>query len=1077
MPYLKSTSTAALLLSTTFASGYRIRHSRDESIASPWTWSNSSGSTATDTSTPAVPTNPIVFQTPSSTLLGTAISPALFPTSPQIVRGNRSHHGIVGVFPQNQTAAGNGSNNSACTINISGATIEKWYTSEFIWPTLYFTPQLIDSSLTYAINKADEFNVTTALSWALGLAVVTTMSWNTDLSSSVIQFIPTTASGPIAAATSVLSISQFSPVPTGPLTEPDLVESLALNITTPPTVTITGPSNTAYIAPSGTPFVQFSQYQVERLETATDALGSVVYTRATKTYNISDTFAFDYRGNTLDDLSTATGDVPTNFIAQIPDSTCVPGTYTGSVTVLFVVNIVYSLHARGNMVHLESSVGPLVPPGPQSKANIETSAPVEAPQPLPPAPTSAHQTGLTGNEIAALLALFQHFAVNIAHVESSVAKVDFPSLVLMGTETSDAEADSPPAPTAANGNGASQNGGSGSQNAQHRGQDGPGSDSPSPVIVIGGDSFAMGSSSAFVIGQQTLAPGGPAIAVGGTTISLAPSATAVVVNGVSSPLPDAAKAAPNPPIITVGSNAYTANAATQYYLGPGQILTPGGAANVEGTVVSLGPSASYVVVGGSTQAFQSAMITAAPAIAAGEFFAIGGQALAPGGNVVLGGTTISLDSGGSTLVVNGYSGALGGIAANQPVISAAGSNYAAVDGTSFVIGGQTLTPGGRITAAGTTLSLDASDQSIYVNGVPSAISKGYPFSTLYPAITFQGTTIAPNAQSVGSSPTYTIGGATLTPGGRVVVSGTTLSLAPFATALIINGATSTLNPAVLTSLPAIPLGSTSLSPILGPGRTYVIGSQTLTPGGRITVFGTTLSLLSTPTAVVINGATYALSALPASAAAPAPTNAPLLTFAGHTYTALSGGSGAQPTYIIGSQTLTAGGSIVLGSGTTISLAPLATALVINGATTPLFPATATAAAAASNTRSKRPELTIGASTYTALPAGSPGAVPTFVINGVTLAPGGTVVLGPGSTVVLQTASDGAAVAVVAGVTTETFATGPTHTGASATAEAAAGATETGKGKGKKSVAAAAAAEAWVVVLGLWGFMGGVFWLL
>ncbi|KAK7517719.1 hypothetical protein IWZ03DRAFT_440163, partial [Phyllosticta citriasiana] len=912
------------------------------------------------------------------------------------------------------------SNNSACTINISGATIEKWYTSEFIWPTLYFTPQLIDSSLTYAINKADAFNVTTALSWALGLAVVTTMSWNTDLSSSVIQFIPTTASGPIAAATSVLSISQFSPVPTGPLTEPDLVESLALNIATPPTVTITGPSNTAYIAPSGTPFVQFSQYQVERLETATNALGSAVYTRATKTYNISDTFAFDYRGNVLDDLSTATGDVPTEFIAQIPDSTCVPGTYTGSVTVLFVVNIVYSLHARGNMVHLESS--------------------------------------------------------------SSVAKVDFPSLVLMGTETSDAEADSPPAPTAANGNEASQNGRSGSQNAQHRGQDGPGSDSPSPVIVIGGDSFAMGSPSAFVIGQQTLAPGGPAIAVGGTTISLAPSATAVVVNGVSSPLPDAAKAAPNPPIITVGSNAYTANAATQYYLGPGQILTPGGAANVEGTVVSLGPSASYVVVGGSTQAFQSAMITAAPAIAAGEFFAIGGQALAPGGNVVLGGTTISLDFGGSNLVVNGYSGALGGVAANQPVIIAAGSNYAAVDGTSFVIGGQTLTPGGRITAAGTTLSLDASDKSIYVNGVPSAISKDYPFSTLYPAVTFQGTTIAPNAQSVGSSPTYTIGGATLTPGGRVVMSGTTLSLAPFATALIINGATSTLNPAVLTSLPAIPLGSTSLSPILGPGRTYVIGSQTLTPDGRITVSGTTLSLLSTPTAVVINGATYVLSALPASAAAPAPTNAPLLTLAGHTYTALSGGSGAQPTYIIGSQTLTAGGSIVLGSGTTISLAPLATALVINGATTPLFPATATAAAGASNTRSKRPELTIGASTYTALPAGSPGAAPTFIINGVTLAPGGTVVLGPGSTVVLQTASDGAAVAVVAGVTTETFATGPTHTGASATAEAAAGATETGKGKGKKSAAAAAAAaamaaEAWVVVLGLWGFMGGVFWLL
>ncbi|KAK8157857.1 hypothetical protein BKA80DRAFT_178594, partial [Phyllosticta citrichinensis] len=790
----------------------------------------------------------------------------------------------------------------ACTVNIPEATIEKWYTSEFIWPTLYLTAQNMDSNLTYAVNTADEFNVTTALSWALGLAVVTTMSWNSDLSSSLIGYIPTTAPGPVAAATSVLSISQFAPLPTGPLTVPDLVDSLYLSKTTPPSVTITGLSNTSYIAPSGTPFVQFTHYQVERLETSTDALGKVTYTRTTTTYNLSSPFAFDYSGESLDDLSTATGNVPTNILAQIPDSTCVPGTYTGSITVLFIVNIVYSPLAKGDMVHIESSVGPLVPPG-RSKAYVETSAPVEVPEALP----------------------------------SGIISPGPPA----GTETSSAEADSPPAPTAADGDGAPPNGESGSQNAHHRGQNGPGPDSPSPVIVIGGESFAMGSSSAFVIGQQTLAPGGPAIAVGGTTISLAPSATAVVVDGVSSPLSDAGKAAPNPPIITVGSNAYTANAATQYYLGPGQILTPGGAANVGGTVVSLGPSASYVVVGGSTQAFPSAIITAAPAIAAGEFFAIGGQVLTPGGNVVLGGTTISLDSGRSNLVVNGYSRALGGATANQPVISAAGSNYAAVDGTSFFIGGQTLTPGGRITAGGTTLSLDVSDKSIYINGVPSRISKGNPFSTLYPAITFQGTTIAPHAQSAGSQPTYTIGSATLTPGGHVVVSGTTLSLAPFATALIINGATSTLNPAVLTSLPAIAIGSTSFSPILGPGRTYIIGSQTLTPGGRITVSGTTLSLLPTPTAVVINGATYALSAIAASAAAPAPTNAPLLTLAARTYTALPGNSGAQPTYIIGGKTLTAGGSIVLSGGTTVSLAPLATALIVNGATTTLFPATAT----------------------------------------------------------------------------------------------------------------------------------------
>ncbi|KAL1388888.1 hypothetical protein HDK64DRAFT_186353, partial [Phyllosticta capitalensis] len=801
------------------------------------------------------------------------------------------------------------SNSNPCTINIREATIERWYTSEFIWPTYYFASMVIDSTLTYSVQTQGEFNVTTALSWALGLAVVTTMSWNTDMSTSLIEFIPTTLPGPIAATTEVLTVNLFSPLPSGPLTKPDLVDSLDLHIVTPPSATITGPSNTQYVAPSGTPFVYFTEYEVERSEPMTDALGNVYYTHSTMTSNFSSPLAFDYSGDSLESSSTATGIIPPNFVAQIPESTCVPGTYTGSVTVLIVVNVIYAYVGKGNMVHIESSVGAIGLPGfpkMRSKAYVETSASVEAPEPQPSAAASVNP----------------------------------------GTEASETEANPTQAPTADSGSGVPQNGGPGAQTAAQPGQNGLGSDSRPPVVVIGGSSFTMGSSSAFVIGQQTLAPGGPAIAVGGTTVSLAPSATAVVVNGATTPLSDVQQAAPNPPVITIGSSAYTANAATQYYLGPGQTLKPGGAASVDGTVVSLGPSASYVVVGGSTQAFPAAMITAAPANPGVGSFVVGGQTLAPGGKVVLGGTTISLDSMGSNLVINGYSKAVGGAAAaNQPLITVAGSNYAAADGTSFVVAGQTITPGGRIVVSGTTLSLDASVKSIYVNGVPTAIPTNYPFSTLYPALTFQGTSITPQAASAGAQPAYVIGGATLTPGGRIVVSGTTLSLAPFATALLVNGATSTLNPAVLTSLPAIPFGSTSLSPILGPGRSYVIDGQTLTPGGRITVSGTTLSLLPTPTAVVINGATYALSpSTPNSAAASASTNAPLLTLGGRTYTALPGSSGAQPTYVIGSQTLTAGGSIVLAGGTTVSLAPQATALVVNGATTVLFPATATGSA-------------------------------------------------------------------------------------------------------------------------------------
>ncbi|KAK8210944.1 hypothetical protein IWZ01DRAFT_453128 [Phyllosticta capitalensis] len=937
MPNLKIASTVALFLCTVFASEDRIRHARDGSIgnlpsiltrifnsdfflATPWTWRNSSVSAATGSLSPSLSPDAIVSPTPSPIPLGTGIiRPAFNPVPSQVSRSNRSHHGAVGLVAQNHSAADNASNSNPCTINIREATIERWYTSEFIWPTYYFASMVIDSTLTYSVQTQGEFNVTTALSWALGLAVVTTMSWNTDMSTSLIEFIPTTLPGPIAATTEVLTVNLFSPLPSGPLTKPDLVDSLDLHIVTPPSATITGPSNTQYVAPSGTPFVYFTEYEVERSEPMTDALGNVYYTHSTMTSNFSSPLAFDYSGDSLESSSTATGIIPSNFVAQIPESTCVPGTYTGSVTVLIVVNVIYAYN----------------------------------------------------------------WAIAIAHLESSAQGLNPPTLILIGTEASETEANPTQAPTADSGNGVPQNGGPGAQTAAQPGQNGLGSDSRPPVVVIGGSSFTMGSSSAFVIGQQTLAPGGPAIAVGGTTVSLAPSATAVVVNGATTPLSDVQQAAPNPPVITIGSSAYTANAATQYYLGPGQTLKPGGAASVDGTVVSLGPSASYVVVGGSTQAFPAAMITAAPANPGVGSFVVGGQTLAPGGKVVLGGTTISLDSMGSNLVINGYS----------------------------------------------------------------------------------------------KAPAYVIGGATLTPGGRIVVSGTTLSLAPFATALLVNGATSTLNPAVLTSLPAIPFGSTSLSPILGPGRSYVIDGQTLTPGGRITVSGTTLSLLPTPTAVVINGATYALSpSTPNSAAASASTNAPLLTLGGRTYTALPGSSGAQPTYVIGSQTLTAGGSIVLAGGTTVSLAPQATALVVNGATTVLFPATATGSATLGN---RLAELTIGGSTYTALAAGG-AAGPTFVINGVTLTPGGTVVLGPGTTVVLQSANGGAAVAVVAGMTTETFA-GASQTGsggsAVATAAGGEGAKETGKGKGKKNTAALTGVDGiWMAIFGLWGFMGVVFWM-
>ncbi|KAI9828860.1 MAG: hypothetical protein M1826_005964 [Phylliscum demangeonii] len=59
---------------------------------------------------------------------------------------------------------------------------------------------------------------------------------------------------------------------------------------------------------------------------------------------------------------------------------------------------------------------------------------------------------------------------------------------------------------------------------------------------------------------------------------------------------------PSPPVLTIGQLAYTANAASNYVLAPGLTLSPAGSVvTLSGTLLSLGPAASFVVVGASTE--------------------------------------------------------------------------------------------------------------------------------------------------------------------------------------------------------------------------------------------------------------------------------------------------------------------------------------------------------------------------------------------------------------------------------------------------------------------------------------------
>lgn len=142
------------------------------------------------------------------------------------------------------------------------------------------------------------------------------------------------------------------------------------------------------------------------------------------------------------------------------------------------------------------------------------------------------------------------------------------------------------------------------------------------VLTIGTETIVANSQSQYVVGGQTLSPGGPAITVSGTTISLAPSATVVVVNGASSTV------APNfgniwttaAPALTFKDHVYTANRAGYITISPGTVLKPGGEAIViEGTTLSFDHSGTAVVVQGITSILQpvTTVVTLTRSVGAG----------------------------------------------------------------------------------------------------------------------------------------------------------------------------------------------------------------------------------------------------------------------------------------------------------------------------------------------------------------------------------------------------------------------------------------------------------------------------
>jgi hypothetical protein len=156
------------------------------------------------------------------------------------------------------------------------------------------------------------------------------------------------------------------------------------------------------------------------------------------------------------------------------------------------------------------------------------------------------------------------------------------------------------------------------------------------IVSIAGSTITANSASAFIYGTYTLTPGGQ-VTISGTTYSFATNGAAIAIGTSTTELLGVASPSP-----------------TQYVLGT-QTLIPGGPEiTVSGTVLSLLPGRSSVVINGNTQA--ASILLSASSVP--EYLVETQTLIAGGPAITVSGTVISLVSGGSSVVVGGMTEAL-----------------------------------------------------------------------------------------------------------------------------------------------------------------------------------------------------------------------------------------------------------------------------------------------------------------------------------------------------------------------------------------------------------------------------------
>ncbi|KAL8705568.1 MAG: hypothetical protein Q9201_001308 [Fulgogasparrea decipioides] len=126
------------------------------------------------------------------------------------------------------------------------------------------------------------------------------------------------------------------------------------------------------------------------------------------------------------------------------------------------------------------------------------------------------------------------------------------------------------------------------------------------TITLGSLGFARGPGSDLAIGTQTITPGAPAVTVSGTPISLAVSGSAVVIGDSTFPVFTPTS---KPVVLEINGTSFTETSGSEFVVGSQTLLPGGPAITINGTVVSLAPAATGVVVGSQTAALVTSQAT------------------------------------------------------------------------------------------------------------------------------------------------------------------------------------------------------------------------------------------------------------------------------------------------------------------------------------------------------------------------------------------------------------------------------------------------------------------------------------